>query len=193
MESRSVVPELVENYGPAMTDVLESSMPLRIAVAAAIGAALLAANTAQAQPELVGVSGEYSPGTIVVKTNERRLYLILDSGHAMRYPVGVGKYGKQWAGTTQISGKYRYPAWSPPADVKRDKPSLPDVIPGGSPRNPMGVAAMTLADGEYAIHGTNVPGSVGGFVSYGCIRMLNPDITDLYERVSIGATVVVTH
>jgi lipoprotein-anchoring transpeptidase ErfK/SrfK len=169
-------------------------MPLRIAVAAAtIGAALLAANTAQARPELVGVSSEYSPGTIVVKTNERRLYLILDSGRAMRYPVGVGKYGKQWAGTTQISGKYRNPAWSPPADVKRDKPYLPDVIPGGSPRNPMGVAAMTLADGEYAIHGTNVPGSVGGFVSYGCIRMLNPDITDLYERVSIGARVVVTH
>jgi lipoprotein-anchoring transpeptidase ErfK/SrfK len=169
-------------------------MPLRIAVAAAtIGAALLVANTAQARPELVGVSGEYSPGTIVVKTNERHLYLILDSGRAMRYPVGVGKYGKQWAGTTQISGKYRNPAWSPPADVKRDKPYLPDVIPGGSPRNPMGVAAMTLADGEYAIHGTNVPGSVGGFVSYGCIRMLNPDITDLYERVSIGARVVVTH
>jgi lipoprotein-anchoring transpeptidase ErfK/SrfK len=169
-------------------------MPLRIAVAAAtIGAALLAANTAQARPELVDVSGEYSPGTIVVKTNERRLYLILDAGRAMRYPVGVGKYGKQWAGITQISGKYRNPAWSPPADVKRDKPYLPDVIPGGSPRNPMGVAAMTLADGEYAIHGTNMPGSVGGFVSYGCIRMLNPDITDLYERVSIGATVVVTH
>jgi lipoprotein-anchoring transpeptidase ErfK/SrfK len=168
-------------------------MSLRMAVAAAtIGAGLLATNTAQARPEMVGVSGDYSPGTIVIKTNERRLYLILDSGRAMRYPVGVGKYGKQWAGTTQISGKYRNPAWSPPADVKRDKPNIPDVIPGGSPRNPMGVAAMTLAGGEYAIHGTNVPGSVGGFVSYGCIRMLNGDISDLYERVSIGTTVVVT-
>jgi lipoprotein-anchoring transpeptidase ErfK/SrfK len=168
-------------------------MSLRMAVAAAtIGMGLLAANTAQARPEMVGSSGDYSPGTIVVKTNERRLYLILDSGHAVRYPVGVGKSGKQWAGTTRISGKYLNPAWSPPAEVKRDKPQLPDVIPGGSPRNPMGVAAMTLAGGEYAIHGTNVPGSVGGFVSYGCIRMLNPDITDLYERVSIGTTVVVT-
>ena len=67
---------------------------------------------------------------------------------------------------------------------------MPDVIPGGSPRNPMGVAAMTLAGGEYAIHGTNVPGSVGGFVSYGCIRMLNDDITDLYQRVSVGTTVI---
>ena len=168
-------------------------MSLRMAVAAAtIGAGLLAADTAQAQPEMVGVGGEYSAGTIVVKTGERRLYLILDSGRAMRYPVGVGKSGKQWSGTTQISGKYRNPAWSPPADVKRDKPSIPDLIPGGSPRNPMGVAAMTLAGGEYAIHGTNVPGSVGGFVSYGCIRMLNGDITDLYERVSIGTPVVVT-
>ena len=168
-------------------------MSLRKAVAAAtIGIGLLAANSAQARPEMVGVHGEYSAGTIVVKTNERRLYLMLGDGRAVRYPVGVGKSGKQWAGTTRISGKYRNPAWSPPAEVKRDKPSIPDVIPGGSPRNPMGVAAMTLAGGEYAIHGTNVPGSVGGFVSYGCIRMLNPDITDLYERVSIGTTVVVT-
>ena len=135
---------------------------------------------------MVGFRGDYSPGTIVVKTNERRLYLVVDPGHAVRYPVGVGKAGKQWAGTTRIDGKYRNPAWSPPAEVKRDKPSIPDVIPGGSPRNPMGVAAMTLAGGEYAIHGTNMPGSVGGFVSYGCIRMLNPDITDLYQRVSVG-------
>ena len=168
-------------------------MFLRTAVAAAaFGIGLLASHGAQARGELVGVSGEYSPGTIVVKTNERRLYFILDSGHAMRYPVGVGKYGKQWSGTTQISGKYLSPAWSPPAEVKRDKPYMPDVIPGGSPRNPMGVAAMTLSGGDYAIHGTNMPGSVGGFVSYGCIRMLNPDITDLYERVSVGTTVVVT-
>jgi lipoprotein-anchoring transpeptidase ErfK/SrfK len=168
-------------------------MSLRIAVAAAtIGATLLATNAAQARPEMVGVRGDYEPGTIVVKTSERRLYYILDSGHAVRYPVGVGKFGKQWAGTTRISGKYRNPAWSPPAEVKHDKPNIPDLIPGGSPRNPMGVAAMTLSGGEYAIHGTNMPGSVGGFVSYGCIRMLNPDISDLYERVSIGTSVTVT-
>ncbi|WP_298254606.1 L,D-transpeptidase [Bradyrhizobium sp.] len=168
-------------------------MSFRMAVAAAtIGMGLLATSTAHARPEMVGVSSEYSPGTIVIKTNERRLYLILDSGRAVRYPVGVGKYGKQWSGTTRISGKYRNPAWSPPTEVKHDIPSIPDLIPGGSPHNPMGVAAMTLAGGEYAIHGTNRPGSVGGFVSYGCIRMLNGDITDLYERVSVGTTVVVT-
>ena len=168
------------------------SKRIAVAVAATVGATMLMANVTQAQPELVGTHGEYSPGTIVVRTNERHLYLILDQDHAMRYPVGVGKSGKQWAGVTEIDGKYRYPAWSPPAEVKHDKPNMPDVIPGGSPRNPMGVAAMTLAGGEYAIHGTNVPGSVGGFVSYGCIRMLNTDITDLYQRVSVGTTVTVT-
>jgi lipoprotein-anchoring transpeptidase ErfK/SrfK len=174
---------------------MERTMSLRIAAAVAvtIGAGILMSSAAQARGEMVGMHGaEYSPGTIVVKTNERRLYLILDNGRAMRYPVGVGRAGKQWAGTTRIDGKYTNPAWSPPREVKRDKPSMPDVIPGGSPRNPMGVAAMTLAGGEYAIHGTNMPGSVGGFVSYGCIRMLNADITDLYQRVSVGTTVVVT-
>jgi lipoprotein-anchoring transpeptidase ErfK/SrfK len=173
---------------------VEKVMSLRIAVAlaATIGAGMVISTAAEAQPDMVGFRGDYSPGTIVVKTNERRLYFVVDPGHAMRYPVGVGKSGKQWAGTTRIDGKYRNPAWSPPAEVKRDKPSMPDVIPGGSPRNPMGVAAMTLAGGEYAIHGTNMPGSVGGFVSYGCIRMLNEDITDLYQRVSVGTAVVVS-
>ena len=169
-------------------------MTLRIAAALAvtIGAGIVMSSPAQARPEMVGMhSAEYSPGTIVVKTGERRLYLILDSGKAMRYPVGVGRYGKQWAGTTRIDGKYRNPAWAPPSEVKRDKPGIPDMIPGGSPRNPMGVAAMTLAGGEYAIHGTNMPGSVGGFVSYGCIRMFNQDVVDLYSRVGVGTTVMV--
>jgi len=169
------------------------SMKIAVALAAAIAVGALGTTSASAGSDVVGYHGDYSPGTIVVKTGERRLYYVLDEGHAVRYPVGVGKYGKQWAGTTQIDGKYLHPAWSPPAELKRDKPHMPDVIPGGSPRNPMGVAAMTLSGGEYAIHGTNMPGSVGGFVSYGCIRMLNPDITDLYQRVSVGTTVVVTH
>jgi lipoprotein-anchoring transpeptidase ErfK/SrfK len=182
--------------GPGGGDGSETErlMSLRIAVAlaATIGAGMLMSTAAEARPDVVGFRGDYSPGTIVVKTNERRLYYVVDPGHAVRYPVGVGRAGKQWAGTTRIDGKYRNPAWSPPSEVKHDKPSMPDVIPGGSPRNPMGVAAMTLAGGEYAIHGTNMPGSVGGFVSYGCIRMLNADITDLYQRVSVGTTVVVS-
>lgn len=165
---------------------------LTLAVAAALGVLSWTATPARARPEMVTFHGGYSPGTIVVRTSERHLYLVLDSGRALRYPVGVGKAGKRWSGTTQISGKYRNPAWSPPDEVKRDHPSIPDVIPGGSPSNPMGVAAMTLAGGEYAIHGTNRPQSVGHFVSYGCIRMYNADISDLYGRVSVGTPVVVT-
>src|SRR5436305_10190251 len=168
---------------------MERFMSFKFALALAAMAGALMTTGAQASPDMVGFQGDYSPGTIVVKTGERRLYLVLDQGHAVRYPVGVGRDGKQWAGTTQIEGKYRYPAWSPPAEVRRDKPSIPDVIPGGSPRNPMGVAAMTLGGGEDAIHGTNVPGSVGGFVSYGCIRMRNDAISDLYTRVSVGPPV----
>ncbi len=168
------------------------SVRIAVALAATIGAGILMSGVAEARPAVVGFRGDYSPGTIVVKTNERRLYLVVEHGKAMAYPVGVGRAGKQWAGTTRIDGKYQNPAWSPPREVKRDKPNMPDVIPGGSPRNPMGVAAMTLSGGEYAIQGTNMPGSVGGFVSYGCIRMHNADISDLYSRVSVGTTVVVT-
>jgi lipoprotein-anchoring transpeptidase ErfK/SrfK len=161
------------------------------ACAAAVCLVAAAPQAALANPNMVAFAG-YTPGTIVVKTNERRLYLVVDGQHALSYPVGVGKAGKQWQGTSHIDGKYVKPAWSPPAEVRRDKPSLPDVIPGGTPRNPMGVAAMTLAGTEYAIHGTNMPGSIGGFVSYGCIRMYNQDITDLFDRVNVGTTVVVT-
>ncbi len=120
------------------------SMRIAVALAATIGASIAMSSAAQARPELVEIDSEYAPGTIVVKTHERKLYLILDYGRAMRYPVGVGKAGRQWTGTTKIDGKYLNPAWSPPSAVRRDKPDMPDVIPGGSPRNPMGVAAMTL-------------------------------------------------
>jgi len=164
-------------------------LEIACASALAIGVVLTAPTVAVAR-QTVAFSG-YSAGTIVVVTHQRSLYYVLGNGQAIRYPVGVGKSGKQWAGETRIDGKYIKPAWSPPREVKRDKPRLPNVIPGGSPRNPMGVAAMTLAGGEYAIHGTNTPNSIGGFVSYGCIRMYNQDITDLYGRVGVGTPVVV--
>ena len=141
--------------------------------------------------EIVRFNG-YSAGTIVIKTSERRLYYVVSDGKAIRYPVGVGRRGMAWSGTASINGKYISPGWSAPASIRRDYAREPAVIPGGSPRNPMGAAAMTLSGGgEYAIHGTNAPGSVGGFVSHGCIRMYNQDIMDLYERVSYGTTVVV--
>jgi lipoprotein-anchoring transpeptidase ErfK/SrfK len=160
-----------------------------LALVAAILAAAIAPQDAQAR-ETVKFEG-YSPGTVVVKTNERRLYYVLGDGRAIRYPVGVGRAGRQWAGTAMIIRMARNPDWAPPAEIRRDKPSLPAVIPGGSPRNPMGVAALVLSRGEYAIHGTNAPGSIGGFVSYGCIRMHNSDILDLWNRVHFGTQVVV--
>jgi lipoprotein-anchoring transpeptidase ErfK/SrfK len=163
-----------------------------LAGTAAIGAMLCAGPAPADAREVVAFHDGAAAGSIIIKTSERRLYYVMGDGRAMRYPVGVGKAGKQWAGQTYIDGKYLHPAWSPPADVKHDKPYMPDVIAGGSPRNPMGVAAMTLNGGQYAIHGTNMPGSVGGFVSYGCIRMYNQDITDLFGRVSVGTPVTVT-
>lgn len=131
------------------------------------------------------------PGTIVVQTSERRLYLVLPHGMALRYSVGVGRAGRQWSGTSSIAAKYLLPNWAPPAEIRRDKPNLPAVIAGGSADNPMGAAAMTLSGGPYAIHGTNSPKSIGGFVSYGCIRMYNEDITELFARVRVGTVVVV--
>jgi lipoprotein-anchoring transpeptidase ErfK/SrfK len=151
----------------------------------------LAGLPADAASELVAFDRALARGTIVVHTSERRLYFVVKPGQALRYVVGVGRAGRQWAGTSSISGKHIRPKWAPPAEIKRDKPSLPDVIAGGSPSNPMGAAAMTLADTDYAIHGTNSPKSIGNFVSYGCIRMYNEDITDLYARVHIGTPVVV--
>jgi lipoprotein-anchoring transpeptidase ErfK/SrfK len=162
------------------------------ALAATAGSVALVPRAAQAHGDVVATSDSYAAGTIVIRTSERRLYLLLGDGRAISYPVGVGRAGMQWAGSTTISGKYVNPAWSPPESIRRENPRLPDVIPGGSRHNPMGAAAMTLAAGEYAIHGTNQPALIGHFVSHGWIRMYNADITDLYERVSIGTTVVVT-
>jgi lipoprotein-anchoring transpeptidase ErfK/SrfK len=141
---------------------------------------------------IVGFSGNYSAGTIVVRNNERSLYYVLGGGKAVRYPVGVGRAGKQWSGTTFISGKSIRPAWVPPAVVRRDKPNLPAVVPAGAPNNPVGAAVLFLGTSERAIHGTNNPGSIGGAVSYGCIRMLNADVLDLYGRVGFGTKVIVT-
>lgn len=155
-------------------------------------AALVIPATASLAREAVAFANPgYRPGTIVVSTKERTLYLVVGEGQAIRYPVAVGRKGKQWQGETQIERKYVEPAWSPPEEIKRDNPKLPDVIAGGTPENPMGARAMTLTGGgQYAIHGTNKPKSIGTFASYGCVRMLNEDIIDLYERVRVGTTVV---
>ena len=164
-----------------------------IFVAFVLGLALLAAAAAHAATrdrEVVAFSG-FAPGTIVVKTGERSLYYVLDQQRALRFPVGVGRSGKTWTGSARVEGKFVRPAWAPPQEIRREHPNLPEVIPGGAVNNPMGAAALTLRGGEYAIHGTNRPASVGGFVSYGCIRMYNRDIVELYRLVAVGTPVIV--
>jgi lipoprotein-anchoring transpeptidase ErfK/SrfK len=142
--------------------------------------------------ERVPFAGPFNPGEVVVSQSERRLYLVLGDGTALRYRVAVGKAGKQWSGRTQIVAKYHEVAWSPPSSVKRDRPWLPDVIEAGDPKNPMGARVLSLP-GEYAIHGTSASmrSSIGSAASYGCIRMLNEDIIDLFDRVRVGTTVTV--
>jgi lipoprotein-anchoring transpeptidase ErfK/SrfK len=168
----------------------------RLSKAALVAALILASCAfvpASHAEEVVAYGGKERTGTVVVRTGERRLYLVIGKGKAIRYTVGVGKPGKQWSGRSRIVRKMLKPAFAPPAEVKRDVPSLPNYIAGGKPNNPLGAAALLLAHGQYAIHGTNRPGSVGGFVSYGCIRMYNRDVLSLYRRVGVGTPVVVTN
>jgi lipoprotein-anchoring transpeptidase ErfK/SrfK len=156
--------------------------------------ALLAAALSAEAREMVSFPSPYEPGTIVISQKARRLYLVTGPETAIAYPVAVAKHGKEWSGYAKVDGKYVNPAWSPPESVKRDHPELPDVIPGGSPHNPMGARAITLDRDEVAIHGTSMTmrASVGTAASYGCIRMYNEDVIDLYDRVSVGAPVVMT-
>jgi lipoprotein-anchoring transpeptidase ErfK/SrfK len=129
-------------------------------------------------------------GTIIVRTSERRLYLVLGKGQAMRYGVGVGKEGFTWSGTQTITRKAEWPDWTPPPEMLRRRPDLPRHMRGG-PDNPMGARAMYLGDTMYRIHGSNEPHTIGTATSSGCIRMTNDDVIDLYNRVRVGATVVV--
>ncbi len=134
----------------------------------------------------------YHPGTIIIRTGERRLYFVTAPGEAIRYTIAVGKAGKQWRGVKYVEELAVEPAWSPPASVKRAQPGIADYIPGGSARNPMGARVIGLGPGgEYAIHGTNMPGTIGTAASFGCFRMHNPDVIDLYARVRMGTPVVV--
>lgn len=150
---------------------------------------ILAASPARAAAEKVAYAGDARPGTIVVQTGERSLYLVTGKDRALKYSVGVGRSGAQWFGATRIASKHIKPAWKPPASL-RGKRSPDFYIESGSPKNPMGAAALVLVDNELAIHGTNNPGSIGGLVSAGCIRMHNKDIMDLYGRVGVGTRVV---
>ena len=140
--------------------------------------------------QTVSFSGQYAPGTILINTSERRLYLVLGNGQALRYGIGVGRDGFRWGGTHRISAKKEWPSWTPPSQMLRRRPDLPRHMAGGID-NPLGARAMYLGSTLYRIHGSNEPETIGQAVSSGCFRMTNDDVTDLYSRVSVGTTVVV--
>jgi lipoprotein-anchoring transpeptidase ErfK/SrfK len=152
----------------------------------------LAVGTSAEAREIVKFVTAAQPGTIVVRTNERKLYLVGAGSTALRYPVAVGRPDRQWFGESIVLGKHVRPAWAPPEGVRRDHPALPAVVPAGAPGNPLGERALSLPH-QYAIHGTNRPASINTFASYGCIRMFNEDIVDLFDRVEVGARVLVQH
>lgn len=140
--------------------------------------------------EIVDYPTKHKPGTIVIDLTERRLYFVMSDGKAVRYGVGVGRPGFDWAGTQTISRKQEWPTWTPPAQMLKRRPDLPRFMPGG-PDNPMGARALYLGSTLYRIHGSNEPETIGQAVSSGCIRMLNDDVIDLYERAKVGTRVVV--
>lgn len=145
-------------------------------------------------PQLVDYETEYKPGTIVIDTNNRFLYLVMDGGKARRYGVGVGKPGFEWAGEHKVTRKAEWPDWHPPQEmIEREAAKghfLPASMDGGE-ANPLGARAMYLGSTLYRIHGTNAPWTIGFGVSSGCIRMRNQDVVDLYERVKVGTRVIV--
>ncbi|MCS0494857.1 L,D-transpeptidase [Ancylobacter sp. MQZ15Z-1] len=137
---------------------------------------------------VVSYSSADPPGTIIVDTGARFLYLIEPGGKALRYGIGVGREGFAWSGTQRISSKREWPDWRPPAEMVARRPDLPDMMPGG-PDNPLGARALYLGNTLYRIHGSNEPGTIGQAVSSGCIRMRNDDVIDLYNRVQVGTLV----
>jgi len=164
----------------------------------AAGPAFANALDSQLQPvaqsiprETVSFDGREAPGTIIVRTGERRLYLVLPDHHALKYGVGVGRPGFTWSGSTHIANKREWPDWTPPPQMLKRRPDLPRHMAGGVD-NPLGARAMYLAGTLYRIHGSNEPDTIGQAVSSGCIRMTNEDVIDLYSRARVGARVVVT-
>jgi len=134
----------------------------------------------------------YAPGTIVVSFGDRRLYFIHERGAAISYPIGVPSGKARWSGVSHVSRKRVDPPWTPTPDMRRENPKLPAHVPGGHPRNPLGVRAMYLGDTLYRIHGTDAPWTVGRDVTHGCIRLYNEHVIDLYKRTRVGARVIVT-
>jgi lipoprotein-anchoring transpeptidase ErfK/SrfK len=140
--------------------------------------------------QVVDYNGDEKPGTVIINTPERMLYLVEPGNKAVRYGIGVGRPGFTWAGVKSVTMKKEWPEWRPPDEMLRRRPDLPHYMAGG-PENPLGARALYLGDTLYRIHGSNEPWTIGTQVSSGCIRMRNEDVIDLYGRVPVGARVIV--
>jgi lipoprotein-anchoring transpeptidase ErfK/SrfK len=140
--------------------------------------------------ETVNFPAQHAPGTIIINTSDLRLYLVLGDGRALRYGIGVGRVGFTWAGVKSITAKKEWPDWTPPVQMLKRRPDLPRFMKGG-PENPLGARAMYLGSTLYRIHGSNEPETIGQAVSSGCFRLTNEDVIDLYDRVRVGAKVIV--
>ncbi|HHG90252.1 MAG TPA: L,D-transpeptidase [Devosia sp.] len=156
------------------------------------GLALLSNQTASPQylRQIVAFRSNERPGTVIVNTSEKFLYLVLPGNRALRYGVGVAREGFEWTGTNRVSAKREWPGWTPPAEMRLREPDLPAFMPGG-PDNPLGARALYLGSTLYRIHGTSQAWTIGQNISSGCIRLTNQDVKDLYNRVAVGAKVIV--
>jgi lipoprotein-anchoring transpeptidase ErfK/SrfK len=167
----------------------QSAAPQRQAYAPDADAMRYAADPRYAR-QVVDYNGEEKPGTVIINTPERMLYLVEPGNKAVRYGIGVGRPGFTWAGVKSVTMKKEWPEWRPPDEMLRRRPDLPHYMAGG-PDNPLGARALYLGDTLYRIHGSNEPWTIGTQVSSGCIRMRNEDVIDLYRRVPVGARVIV--
>ena len=184
----------LQAYAPTSADavvgVYASPRPEHAALAPASETRLAAEPPAEFHRQEVDYATHERPGTLVIDTPNKFLYLVESGGKAMRYGVGVGRPGFEWAGVKSVSRKAEWPDWTPPSDMLKRRPDLPAHMDGG-PGNPLGARALYLGSSMYRIHGTNEPWTIGQSVSSGCIRMMNADVIDLYERVNVGAKVIV--
>jgi lipoprotein-anchoring transpeptidase ErfK/SrfK len=184
----------LQAYAPTRADSvvgLYASPPANYSAPASGYEARLAAEPPeQFRRQEVDYASSERPGTIVIDTPNKFLYLVEPDGKAMRYGVGVGRPGFEWAGVKSVSRKSEWPGWTPPPEMMLRRPDLPAHMDGG-PENPLGARALYLGSSMYRIHGTNEPWTIGQNVSSGCIRMMNKDVIDLYERVKVGTRVIV--
>ena len=189
-ERRPVAPRVYRAVRPAYYGQAYAPGPVAYAAPAYAALPVQAAINPIYRRQDVAYSGRQSPGTIVIDTASKFLYLVESGGHALRYGIGVAKPGFLWAGEKTITRKAEWPDWTPPSEMLARRPDLPRHMVGGI-ENPLGARAMYLGSSLYRIHGTNEPDTIGTNVSSGCIRLLNDDVADLYGRVHVGTRVVV--